>query len=254
MTKLMNLFTKAQIGLVVLLVTTTVGHADPTLKKIDTHRVPFGELEVTIQARMAGGNKKAFHVFLNRRNESVVKMLSGLEAGRYVLMTDKSLYLYIPSTSRPVRISPLQRLVGEANFGDIGRLRFDGGYKITGRSQTARPGGPPANVGFKTASGAVERLELKAVKRTSTYDRIHLWVTADKLLPVRADYYLVSGKHLKTAWFSRPETFEGRTTIRKMALGNPSPPHKLTVLTTNSAVQRKFGRRDFSVNGFFEIK
>lgn len=228
--------------------------ADAVLAKIDNHRVPFAQSEVSIQARISDGGTKDFIVYLNDRNESVVKMLTGSENGRYVLITDKLLYLHIPSTSRPVRISPLQRLVGEANFGDIGRLKFSQGYEITGRQSSSNPGNPPKNVGFRTASGALERIELKAKTRTSTYDKINLWVTQGNLIPVRADYFLVSGKHIKTAWFSRPEPFEGRSISKQMAIGNPSPPHNLTVIATNSAKGRKFNRRDFSVNGFVGIK
>ncbi|WP_187429291.1 hypothetical protein [Roseobacter fucihabitans] len=54
----------------------------------------------------------------------------------------------------------MQRLVGDANFGDIGRLTFNGSYKIVSRSARAAPAGPPANVGFRTAGGSIEKLEL----------------------------------------------------------------------------------------------
>lgn len=227
--------------------------ADAVLEQIDAHRVPYPNAEVLVQARTADGQTKEFQVFLNDRNESVVKMLTGSENGRYVLMTDTSFYLYIPSTSRPVRISPLQRLVGDANFGDIGRLTFAGSYRIEERAASDAPAGPPVNVGFRTAQGNVERIRLKATKRTATYDRIDLWVIAGSLVPVRADYYLVSGKHQKSAWFSAPETFSGTRSIRHMALANPAPPYNMTVVTTKEAQSAQFARRDFSVNGFFQI-
>ncbi|WP_349368689.1 outer membrane lipoprotein-sorting protein [Salinarimonas sp.] len=227
--------------------------ADAVLQQIDAHRVPYPNAEVMVRARTADGQTKDFQVFLNDRNESVVKMLTGVENGRYVLMTDTSFYLYIPSTSRPVRISPLQRLVGDANFGDIGRLTFAGSYRIEERAPSAAPAGPPTNVGFRTASGSFERIRLKATTRTATYDRIDLWVVAGSLVPVRADYYLVSGKHQKSAWFSSPESFGGGTSIRHMALANPTPPYNTTVVTTREAQSARFSRRDFSVNGFFQI-
>jgi len=147
----------------------------------------------------------------------------------------------------------LQRLVGDANFGDIGRLTLDRSYKIVSRTASPAPDGPAANVGSRTARGAMEKLELQAIKRTSTYARIHLWVTADQLIPVRADYFLTSGKHQKSAWFSNPESFSGGRSIRAMALANPAPPHNVTVVRTQAAQARKFARRDFSTNGFFQI-
>jgi len=227
--------------------------ADPVLRQIDAHRVPYPNAEVLVEARVAGGQSKEFQVFLNDRNESVVRMLTGAENGRYVLMTDTSFYLYIPSTSRPVRISPLQRLVGDANFGDIGRLTYAGNYEIVSRAAASAPAGPPANPGFRTATGSFEKLELRATQRTSTYAKIDLWVTSGDLIPVRADYYLASGKHQKSAWFSRPENFGGSRSIRHMAIANPAPPYNLAVVTTQDARPAQFARRDFSVNGFYEI-
>ena len=235
-------------------VTASIAFADAaTLAKIDNHRVPFDQSEVGISARISDGGTKDFIVYLNERNESVVKMLTGSENGRYVLITDTLLYLHIPSTSRPVRISPLQRLVGEANFGDIGRLKFAQGYKISGRQSGELPSSLPRNLGFRIASGPLEKIELEAKNRSSTYAKIDLWVTQGSLVPVRADFFLVSGKHIKTAWFARPEPFADRSISRRMAIGNPSAPHKWTVIMTNSAKARQFSRRDFSVNGFVGI-
>ncbi|WP_187429292.1 outer membrane lipoprotein-sorting protein [Roseobacter fucihabitans] len=57
----------------------------------------------------------------------------------------------------------------------------------------------------------------------STYAKIHLWVTSDQLVPVRADYFLTSGKLQESAWFSRSKSFSGGNFVRIMALANPAP-------------------------------
>ena len=234
--------------------------AQVSLRQVDGFRSPFPESKVSISATnltSSGGQQapKKFEVYLNKRDESIVEMLTGSEAGRFVLITDTSLYLYIPSTNRPVRISPLQRLTGEANFGDIGRLTLDGSYKITSRSKDSAPAGPPQNVRFALSkSNNVEKLTLQATKRTSTYAKITLWIDAKSGQPIRADFFLTSGKHIKSAWYSKPERFNGRMVSLKLALSNPKPPFKTTILSTTAAEQRSFSRRLFSVKNFRDIK
>ncbi len=53
-------------------------------------------------------------------------------------------------------------------------------------------------------------LELTAKRKGATYQRILYWVRTEDARPVRAEFYLTSGKHIKSATFDE----YGLTTAR----------------------------------------
>jgi hypothetical protein len=56
------------------------------------------------------------------------------------------------------------------------------------------------------------RLELKAKDRSIAYDRVVYWVRSDgSFYPVRADYYTLAGKRLKSLVLSEVRPLGGRT-------------------------------------------
>src|ERR1700686_401439 len=50
-----------------------------------------------------------------------VEFLSPREKGRYLLMLGDDMWIYLPDRSRPIRITPLERLTGNTSNGDIAR-------------------------------------------------------------------------------------------------------------------------------------
>jgi hypothetical protein len=51
------------------------------------------------------------------------------DKGKYYLMLNDDMWIYLPSASRPIRISPLQLLAGEASNGDVARTTFRADYQ-----------------------------------------------------------------------------------------------------------------------------
>ncbi|MGC2856192.1 outer membrane lipoprotein-sorting protein [Novispirillum sp. DQ9] len=242
--------------------------ADPSpdlLARVDAYRMPRKDVRVTVDVLEIDARSGAlveehgYRVFLNDASDSVVEMLSPAERGRRVLMTDEAVWLHIPTTARPIRITPLQRLLGQANTGDVGRLHWAGGYRVAGVEEV--PGGlvrPPLEavgraVGapFRPLEGHPLRLlRLEALTATATYPRLEVWISAVDLAPVRADYFLTSGKRLKTGWFTQPQPTAQGDMVRVVAFADDEGGGRVTVMHTRDVADDRRPRSMFTVRGF----
>jgi hypothetical protein len=61
-------------------------------------------------------------------------------------------------------------------------------------------------------------LDLTAKRKGSTYQRILYWLRVQDARPVRAEFYLTSGKHIKSATFDQYAAVDGRSQLRRMTL------------------------------------
>ncbi|MDZ7923829.1 MAG: outer membrane lipoprotein-sorting protein [Marinagarivorans sp.] len=105
-----------------------------------------------------------------------------LHVGRNMWLTKKGL-------SKPVPISPRQRMHGQAANGDIAATNYAGDYDA-------------AFAGEETLNNEpCYVLDLNAKHKSATYDRIRYWIAANRGVGVKAEFYSVSGKLLKTAMF-----------------------------------------------------
>lgn len=118
------------------------------------------------------------------------------DAGKLLLKSGSDMWFYDPSTKASIRISPQQRLMGQAANGDVVTVNFARDYKVQDTADET------------TADG--ERRQRSAVKLTlvaavpdATYPTIELWVDADSSAPIKARFMAESGRLLKTAYFRR---------------------------------------------------
>jgi len=113
------------------------------------------------------------------------------DRGKILLMVGPNLWVYLPATDRPLRISPQQRLLGDVSHADVMRVNFGGDYV-------------PALDGDDQVEGrACHVLELRGVVEGATYHRIRYWVERETFLPVKAEFYAITGLLLKTARYTR---------------------------------------------------
>jgi len=135
-----------------------------------------------------------------------VEFLSPREKGRYLLMLGDDMWIYLPDTGRPVRITPLERLTGNASNGDVARTNYAVDYNAA-YLRTEKAAGVECHV-----------LRLDARRKGSTYHRIEYWVNTANSRPVKADFYLTSGKHIKSATFDEYREVDGISRLRKMTI------------------------------------
>jgi outer membrane lipoprotein-sorting protein len=135
-----------------------------------------------------------------------VEFLSPREKGRFLLMLGDDMWIYLPDTSRPVRITPLERLSGNASNGDVARTNYATDYDAK-YLRDEKAGDTDCRV-----------LELSAKRKGSTYRRIEYWLRAADARPVKAEFYLASGKHIKSATFDAYKQVNGATVLERMTI------------------------------------
>ena len=108
--------------------------------------------------------------------------------GNKLLMLRGSMWFYKPGLSKPVPISRRQKLLGNAVYGDIAATNYASDYTASPLPDETINNEPCYTFGLKSRN------------KKSTYDRIVYWISKERLVGVKADYYTVSGKKFKTAF------------------------------------------------------
>jgi len=222
-----------------LVVFELMGHAAPAtgivdakalLKRSDTYRNawPSFVVRVKIDDYEAGkpNEEHLYEVSQKGTDRTYVEFMSPREKGRHLLMVGDDMWVYLPDTSRPVRITPLERLSGDASNGDVARTNYSVDYSAA-YLRTEKMGASECYV-----------LELTAKRKGATYQRILYWLRAEDARPVRAEFYLTSGKHIKSATFDEYAPSAGKMLLRKLTLYDEIRHNSHSVLEYSTAVQR----------------
>jgi hypothetical protein len=160
--------------------------------------------------------------------------------GQKILMLDRNMWFVKPGLSKAVPISPRQKLLGGAANGDIATTNYAGDYKIV-----------------KTAEDVFNKepcylFELAAVDKKATYDRIRYWVSKERLVGVKAEFYTVSGKMFKTATFEYGNTMtvdgQQREVISKMIIVSAIIKEDVTTMRFRKLVFKKVPDSTFNLN------
>lgn len=179
------------------------------LDSVDRVRFPSEsfEVQVKITSTQAGGDSEVReYQVLSKGNENtlVITTAPASEKGQVLLMRGRDLWVYSPRLSQPVRLPLSQRLTGQVANGDLARANFSGDYNARHlRSETIQ-------------KRKYDVLELTAIDGSVTYNRVILWVEPDTKRPLKAEFYALSGRLLKTASYRNYQSVNG--TMRPMQL------------------------------------
>lgn len=118
------------------------------------------------------------------------------DQGKLMLKAGNDLWFYDPATKASVRISPQQRLVGQASNGDVVTANFARDYsaKLLAEEETSD--------GERKMRKAI-KIGLTGTSDSATYAGIELWVDAQTNAPIKARFMSDSGRLLKTAFYRR---------------------------------------------------
>src|SRR3954467_277950 len=144
-------------------------------------RLPQEGFEVLVNIRTLQTGKvreeRLFKVLSKGNDNTIVMTLEpASERGQILLMKGNDLWMFLPRVSQPVRLSLAQRLVGQVSNGDIARANFAGDYKAK-LLGTGKLGGETAYA-----------LELIAIDRSVTYQRVRYWVSQATFRPLVAEF------------------------------------------------------------------
>jgi hypothetical protein len=160
--------------------------------------------------------------------------------GQKLLMVSGNMWFTKPGLSKPIPISRRQRLMGEAAHGDIAATNYADEYDATitgeevlgGKAGTGMPG-PTGEAGTRGEACLV--FDLRAKDKKPTYDRIRYWVSKERSVGVKAEYYTVSGKLIKTAVMEYERTAmpgrEARPFISRIVITDALVSTNVTTLT-----------------------
>ncbi len=181
--------------------------------------------DLVLRSQSPGKDEKVFglEVEIKDSHTSLVKYVEpASERGKAMLMAGNNLWFQAPHNRKPIRITPQQRLLGEASNGDVASTDFSGDYH-------------PELVGSEQVDGvACHKLKLTAKPETpAAYKSLYLWVRKDDLAPVKAEFFAPSGKPLKTAWYRRYEPVEaagGKRQLTEIEIVNALNEQQRTVM------------------------
>ena len=123
-------------------------------------------------------------------------VLPARDAGKLMLKNGNDMWFYDPVAKASVRLSPQQRLLGQASNGDVATVNLARDYKATLEATEEIQDG-------ERQTRKAHKLALTAVGPDVTYASIEMWVDADNNRPLKARFYAESTRLLKTAYYRR---------------------------------------------------
>jgi hypothetical protein len=106
------------------------------LKATDQLRVGGGNMQVeteitTFQRDGSVEKERKYRVYSQAQRQSLVLMQSPAEKGQKVLMSGDDFWMLLPGSQRPMRITPMQKLLGDASVGDIATMNWAEDYQAS---------------------------------------------------------------------------------------------------------------------------
>ncbi len=154
------------------------------------------------------------------------------DANKLILFNGKDLWFYDPSSKASIRLSPQQRLLGQASNGDVVTVNLARDYQATSAVEEDTQDGD-------RQTRRSHRLSLSASTPDATYARIDMWVDAASARPLKARFYSESGKLLKTAYYRRYQTVFGIQRPTETVIIDGLEPDWVTVMRYSDWVKRE---------------
>ncbi len=181
------------------------------VEKADLVRFPADgfQVEVTITSTQPdkASEIRKYRVLSKGISNTIVMVTEpASERGQILLMKERDLWVFMPEVSQPVRIPLSQRLTGQVANGDLARANFAADYH-------------PKILRTETIGGnAYHVLELTAIDRGVTYQRLIYWVRQKDNWPYKAEFYSLSNRLLKTSKYEEFQTMGGKTRPTRLVI------------------------------------
>lgn len=128
---------------------------------------------------------------------SLMRFLSpARDTGKLMLKNGNDLWFYDPSSKSSIRLSPQQRLLGQAANGDVVTVNLAKDYR-------AEIAGEEEIIDGERQKRHCYKLLLSANTSDVTYHNIEMWVEEGSSRPVKARFFTESGRLLKTVYYRR---------------------------------------------------
>ena len=153
------------------------------------------------------------------------------DAGKLILFAGKDLWFYDPASKASIRMSPQQRLLGQASNGDVVTVNLAKDYQATSATEEDTQDG-------ERQSKHCYKLFLQASTPDATYHHIDMWIELANNRPVKARFYTDSGKLLKSAYYRHYEKQLGLERPTETVIIDGLDPSWVTVMRYSDLTKR----------------
>jgi len=143
-------------------------------------------LQVYSKADDTGGQYRSLIRFVNPPRDT----------NKLLLKNGNDLWFFDPASKASIRLSPQQRLLGQAANGDVVTVNLAKDYRAESLGEEDVTDG-------ERVKRHCHRLRLVELSPDVTYNRIDMWVETGSARPVKAHFYAESGRLLKTAYYRK---------------------------------------------------
>jgi len=177
------------------------------------------DIQITeFQNNKATGRAQVASVYYRGTSAVLVEFKSpSTVAGRRILTEGNNMWMVLPTSSRTIRVSADDRLLGQASNGDILNIpiekysySYNGTETVKGRSY--------------------KRIVAKLRGGGATYSRVDFLVETGSNKPFRSYHFSRSGKLVKIAEYVTFRTSGGQERVSKIALIDPIVKSNVTVM------------------------
>jgi outer membrane lipoprotein-sorting protein len=154
------------------------------------------------------------------------------DAGKMLLKNGNDLWFYDPASKASIRISPQQRLLGQAANGDVVTVNLALDYEASLAGEEDIQDGERQN-------RHCYALKLAAKNADVTYHRIEYWIDASNQRPVKAKFYSASDRLLKTAYYRHFQQQLGVERPMETVIIDGLDPNWITVMRSSDFTYRE---------------
>ena len=158
-------------------------------------------------------------------------VLPARDAGKLMLKNGNDMWFYDPTSKASVRLSPQQRLLGQASNGDVATVNFAKDYKATLVGEEEIQDG-------ERRKRTAYKLALTAITPDVTYASIEMWVDAENNRPLKARFFAESTRLLKTAYYRRFQPQLGAERPTETVIIDGLNPQSVTIMRFSDYVAR----------------
>ena len=165
------------------------------------------DVTITTTAPDIDPEVRAYRILSKGNSQTLVQTTEpAIDRDQILLMRDRDLWAFLPNLTQPVRLPLSQRLTGQVANGDLARANFVGDYHPRILRQD------------KVEAETYHVLELEAIDQWVTYRRVLLWVNAKTDRPLKAEFYAVSGRLVKTCQYVDFQSMGGATRPTRLVI------------------------------------
>jgi outer membrane lipoprotein-sorting protein len=158
-------------------------------------------------------------------------VLPARDAGKLMLKNGNDMWFYDPTNKASVRLSPQQRLLGQASNGDVATVNLAKDYKVV------LAGDEDIQDGERKTRKA-HKLALTAATPDVTYASIEMWVDAENNRPIKARFFAESSRLLKTVYYRRFQQQLGAERPTESVIIDGLNPQSVTLMRFSDYVAR----------------